>query len=196
MSYLISPSLTSFLPYLQMELKVEVERLTTELGRVSAAEEMLRSKLSSRDRKIAFLEEQMESKPHHIDPGVFAEDMDSIREKLTSLRTGLLPSDPQQHVIDLLEKNISDTIGKMSEHSHSLSPARRPRRHVSPNQQPLVIVNKPGCCRGNLMLSRQQCGCQGSLVLAWRRPGRGDNSLHLFLLVICTLKLRQYNLVG
>ena len=113
---------------------MEVDRLSTELGRVAAAEEMLRSKLASRDRKIVFLEEQLESKPLRVDPSAFGEDMDSIREKLTSLRTGLLPSDPQQHVIDMLEKTISDTIGKISEQSYSLSPARRPRRHVSTNR--------------------------------------------------------------
>ena len=98
-----------------------------ELTRAAAAEESLHVKLSTRDKKIAHLEERLaegESRGRRLNPAAFSEEMDTIREELGVLRGSLSATDPQQEILDGLEKvsqlnsmaDQSSLVDQSSEH--------------------------------------------------------------------------------
>lgn len=91
----------------QDDLRQEMERVRAELSRATIAEETLHAKLSARDKKLTLLEEKLsegEVRGRRIDPSTYSQDMDSIREQLGVLRGSLMATDPQQKMLDDLEK--------------------------------------------------------------------------------------------
>jgi hypothetical protein len=115
---------------MEIELREELDRVTLDLTRAANAEECLQVKLNGRDKKILSLEEKLEERGGQFDISVISDDIDGIRKNLEIFKSNLDQSDPHQTLLETLEKSISDMLTRISnDHSRSLSPGRRPRRH-------------------------------------------------------------------
>ena len=90
---------------MELELREELDRAKGELLRLASNEESLHVKLSSRDKRIAILEERLEEGGgKRFDTSLVSDETDSIRRKLEVLKGSL---DQQQlGLLDNLEKVI------------------------------------------------------------------------------------------
>lgn len=90
---------------IELELREELDRAKGELLRLASSEESLHIKLSSRDKRIATLEERLEEGGgggKRFDTSLITDETDSIRRKLETLKGSL---DQQQlGLLDNLEK--------------------------------------------------------------------------------------------
>ena len=114
----------------QLELTAVLDGLKEDISRYVELEGLLQGKLSSRERRITYLEDKMADIQDDKSRTFLPEDMDNIRECIGHLRTSLAPQDHQQQLLDALEQTISDIIGRAMERVCSPSGKRRRQREV------------------------------------------------------------------
>lgn len=84
----------------QGEQKQEIERLQAELSKAATVEESLQRKMARMEEKLS----TSDSRGRRIDPSIFSESVDTIREQMGHLKGSLQGMEQQQELMESLEK--------------------------------------------------------------------------------------------